>query len=131
MVKCRILKHECVGHVKKRCSTHLSAMVKLPHFDGDGNRVRIGGPGRLTKDHIDKLQEYYGLAIKRNTNDLQAMTEAVMAGPYHSVSTDGSSAPILPYWSFKLVQIPTSLTSCHHITTYYQLIYFHFFYQYS
>ena len=43
----------------------------------------------LDVDRIDKLQEYYGLAIKRNTNDLQAMTEAVMAVPYHSVSTDG------------------------------------------
>ena len=84
-----ILKHECVRHVKKRCGTHLRAMVKLLHFDADGNRVRIGEPGRLTKDRIDKLQEYYGLAIKRNTNDRQAMTEAVMAVPYHSVSTDG------------------------------------------
>ena len=63
-------------------------MVKLPHFDADGNRVRIGGAGCLTKDCIDKLQEYYSLAIKRNTNDLQAMTDAVMAVPT-TQSTDG------------------------------------------
>ena len=91
-----ILKHECVGHVKKRCGTHLRAMVKLPHFDGDGNRVRIGRAGRLTKACIDKLQEYYGLAIKGNTNDRQAMTEAVMAVPYHSVSTDGDPQQYCP-----------------------------------
>jgi len=83
-----IEKHECIGHIKKRCGTRLRAMKKIPQFDADGKRVKIGGIGRLTSEKIDKLQEYYGLAIKRNTHDLQAMKDAVMAVPYHSVSSD-------------------------------------------
>ena len=37
---------------------------------------------------IDRLQVYYGLAIRRNTGDLPGMTSEIKAGLYHSASTD-------------------------------------------
>ncbi len=59
------MEYECVGHVQKRMGT---ALRKLKSQKGkkklmDGKT--IGGAGRLTGAKIDKLQVYYGLAIRR------------------------------------------------------------------
>lgn len=48
----------------------------------------IGGRGRLTDKVIDKLQIYYGLAIRRNKQNLEGMKREILAGLYHSASTD-------------------------------------------
>ena len=48
----------------------------------------IGGADRLTGVKIDKLQVYYGLAIRRNNFNLQGMKTEILAGLYHSASTD-------------------------------------------
>ena len=81
-------KLECVGHVQKRMGTalrkHKHKLGKKKLSDGKS----IGGQKRLTDKKIDKLQIYYGLAIRRNKNDLPAMKREVMAGLYHSASTD-------------------------------------------
>lgn len=47
----------------------------------------IGGKGRLTKKEIDKLQVYYGLAIRRNVGNVQMMKESIDAILRHRVST--------------------------------------------
>lgn len=61
---------------KRQGTTHLA--------DGKG----IGGKGRLTDKRIDKLQVYYGKAIRQNTHDIDCMQNAVMAIWHHSKSTD-------------------------------------------
>ena len=48
----------------------------------------IGGAGRLTKTTIDKLQVYYGKAIRNNSHDLQAMKNVVMEIWHHMQSTN-------------------------------------------
>ena len=48
----------------------------------------IGGRGRLTTERIDKLQVYYGLAIRRNRYNVEGMKKEIWAGLHHSVSTD-------------------------------------------
>ena len=48
----------------------------------------IGGVGRLTAARIDKLQTYYGLAIRRHKNNIEAMKNEIWTGLYHSPSTD-------------------------------------------
>ena len=48
----------------------------------------IGGKGQLTDKRIDKLQVYYGKAIRQNTHDIECMQNAVMAIWHHSKSTD-------------------------------------------
>ena len=49
-------KKECVGHVQKRVGT---ALWKLKR-----ESKRNGGKGKLTDALIDKLQNYYGIAIR-------------------------------------------------------------------
>ena len=44
--------------------------------------------GRLTNALIDKLQVYYGLAIRRNTGNLQGMIKEISAGLHHTASSD-------------------------------------------
>ena len=90
----RVMKLDCIGHVQKRMGTALRELKKKskgPLSDGKA----IGGRGhRLTDKTIDKLQEYYGKAIRSTTNkdavrtgstneSLKKMMKAVWAVLYH------------------------------------------------
>ncbi len=81
-------KLECVGHVQKRVGSRLRKLkssnkgVKLS--DGKG----VSGKGRLTDGKIDVLQNYYGLAIRENLQDVEEMAKAVKASLFHVASTD-------------------------------------------
>ena len=83
-----VKKLECVGHVQKRLGSRLRSLKKrlgkTPLEDGKS----IGGTGRLTDSRIDKLQVYYGKAIRQNTHNIDSMKQAVMAIWHHSKSTD-------------------------------------------
>ncbi|XP_065055580.1 uncharacterized protein LOC135684104 [Rhopilema esculentum] len=83
-----ISKKECIGHVQKRLGTRLrklkSSCGKKKLKDGKG----IGGKGRLTEKMINKMQNYYGLAIRHNKNNLQGMMNDIKAGLYHLASSD-------------------------------------------
>jgi hypothetical protein len=83
-----IIKHECVGHVQKRMYNHLKAAKAKRHVGANGQVVRMGGKGRLTDVLMKKFQKYYGKAIRSNTGDATAMSNAVMAIFYHSISRD-------------------------------------------
>ena len=48
----------------------------------------LGGRGRLTNKEIDKLQIYYGLAIRRNIGNLEGMKNDISAILRHRLSTD-------------------------------------------
>ena len=73
-------KKECVGHVQKRVGTNLRNMKKA--------NKGIGGKGKLTNAKIDKLQNYYGIAIRSNSGDLTAMKAAVHASLFHCASSE-------------------------------------------
>ena len=81
-------KLECVGHVQKRLGSRLRSLKKelgkTPLEDGKS----IGGIGRLTNTRIDKLQVYYGKAIRENTHSINSMKQAVMAIWHHLKSTN-------------------------------------------
>ena len=81
-----IEKEECVGHIQKRMGSALLEYKKnkkgLKLSDGKG----IGGAGRLTQDVIERIQNYYGLAIRQNKGDLPGMKKAVNAILHHVVS---------------------------------------------
>ncbi|GFV16446.1 uncharacterized protein TNCV_1525921 [Trichonephila clavipes] len=47
----------------------------------------LGGKGKLTDNFIDKLQNYYGIAIRSNTKNLANMQSAVIAAFYHCCSS--------------------------------------------
>ncbi|GFU72809.1 uncharacterized protein TNCV_3712321 [Trichonephila clavipes] len=53
-----VTKSECIGHIQKRVGSRLRKL-KL-------KQKGLGGRGKLTDSFIDKLQNYYGIAIRSN-----------------------------------------------------------------
>lgn len=62
-----IQKLECIGHMQKRMGTRLRTLKRLKGKTKLADNKPIGGKGRLTDVGIDKIQIFYGLAIRRNT----------------------------------------------------------------
>lgn len=60
-----INKLECIGHVQKRMGTRLLKMRAEKDVLSDGKK--LSGENRLTTAAVQKLQTFYGLAIRRNT----------------------------------------------------------------
>ena len=91
----RVMKLDCIGHVQKRAGTALRELRKKTAGKlKDG--LPVGGrKHRLTDSCIDKLQGYYGKAIRRNVKSgeissdeaekhIKAMQNDIMAVLYHS-----------------------------------------------
>ena len=58
---------------------------------------KISGRGRLTDKVINTMQNYYGMAIHQNTNDLFAVRKSVIAMLMHSTNFDDADSPsVLP-----------------------------------
>nr|XP_012143883.1 PREDICTED: uncharacterized protein LOC105662864 [Megachile rotundata] len=89
-----ITKKECVGHVQKRMGTRLRDLVNKTVEEKQtkaGKTIRkktLSGKGRLTGKLIDKLTIYYGLAIRRNSDSVENMKNAIWATYFHYTSTD-------------------------------------------
>ncbi|GFV97589.1 uncharacterized protein TNCV_2040971 [Trichonephila clavipes] len=83
-----IEKLECVGHVEKRMGTRLRALKLKLKGKKLEDKKSLGGRNRLTDAEIDKLQRYYGLAIRNNSGNLSAMKQAIWAIFFHKISTD-------------------------------------------
>lgn len=78
---------ECVGHVQKRMGSRLmSVRCKTKNLLADGKKLT--GKNRLTELAVKKLQIFYGLAIRRNENNLNGMKQAVWAIYFHVMSTN-------------------------------------------
>ncbi|GIY28486.1 hypothetical protein CEXT_710331 [Caerostris extrusa] len=43
----------------------------------------LGGKGKLTNKFIDKLQNYYGIAKRRNVGELKTMKQAISGALFH------------------------------------------------
>ena len=72
----KVKKRECIGHVQKRVGYRLRELKK---------RVKVlGGRGELTKRIIDKLQNYFGIAIRSNVGNLEGMEQSVLASIFHN-----------------------------------------------
>lgn len=82
-----IVKEECVGHVQKRVGTNLRNLKKELRGKKLEDGLPIGGRGRLTDKMIDRLQAYYGMAVREHRGDLQGMCKAIWASIMHRVST--------------------------------------------
>lgn len=75
-----VRKLQCVGHVQKRVGKRLRSLKK--------SKRGLGGRGKLTDAVIDKLQNYYGLAVRQNKGNLEGMKGDIMASLYHVASSD-------------------------------------------
>lgn len=76
---CPVKKRECIGHVAKRMGTRLRDVKE---------KRKLGGKGKLTNKLIKDLSMYYGLAIRRNSDSVENMYDAVWAIFYHKISTN-------------------------------------------
>ena len=80
---CIIEKLECIGHYQKRVGSRLRQKIK--DFKGrllsDG--LKIIGKGRLTNKSINTMQNFVGMAIRQNKNNLLCMRNSVIAVLYH------------------------------------------------
>lgn len=83
-----ITKLECVGHVQKRMGAKLRRLRKEMKGEKLEDGKGLSGRGRLTDSEIDNLQLYYGLAIRRNSEDVKAMAKDIWAIYFHKLSTD-------------------------------------------
>ena len=91
----RVFKLDCIGHVQKRMGTHLRELRKKKQTKlKDGKSVK-GSKHRLTDKAIDKLQTYYGNAIRANVkpdklsaeeqkSQIAVIQKAIMAVLYHT-----------------------------------------------
>ncbi|CAH0394960.1 unnamed protein product [Bemisia tabaci] len=86
--ECVPVKQECVGHVQKRMGTRLRKLKTAWGKKKLADNLTMGGRGRLTLDAIAKIQIYYGLAIRRNSSNLENMKAAVWSTFFHLLSTD-------------------------------------------
>lgn len=83
-----IQKQECVGHVQKRMGARLRDLKNRKRGQKLSDGKPLTGKGRLTDMAMKKLQIFYGLAIRRNTNSLEAMQAAVWAVYFHVKSSN-------------------------------------------
>ena len=74
-----VQKKECVGHVQKHVGTALRKLKK--------SQKGMGGKGKLTDSMIDKLQNYYGIAVRGNVGHLAEMKKAIHASLFHCASS--------------------------------------------
>ena len=74
-----IRKLECVGHVQKRVGTRLRNLKKIVK--------NLGGRGKLTNKTIDRLQNYYGIAVRSNSGNLIGMKKAIHDTLFHVASS--------------------------------------------
>ena len=68
----KVVKKECVGHVQKRVGTALRKLKKLKK-----EKKGMGGKGKLNDRMIDRLQNYYRIAIRNNIGSLSDMKRAI------------------------------------------------------
>lgn len=96
-IDCIPEKLECVGHVQKRLGSRLRTLVSNLKKTKLADGKPISGKGRLTKRTIDKMQNYFGMAIRQNTltswngdkaKALYAMKKCVLAVLFHCTQDD-------------------------------------------
>ncbi|GFV55866.1 uncharacterized protein TNCV_390271 [Trichonephila clavipes] len=73
-----VRKYECIGHIQKRVGSKLRILKT--------KEKGLGGKGKLSDSFIDKIQNYYGIAIRSNIGNLEEMQRAVIAAFYHCCS---------------------------------------------
>ena len=76
-------KLECVGHIQKRVGGRLRKL-KATNKERLSDGKTLGGKGRLTEKVINKLQNYFGIAVRQSTGKtVYDMKKAIGAVIFH------------------------------------------------
>ena len=86
-----VCKEDCVGHIQKRMGTNLRRLKLRAKGKTLADGGTIGGRKRLTDSVIDSFQNYFGYAIRNNSNNLTAMYNAVWAIYFHCIAGENES----------------------------------------
>ena len=87
-----IIKEECAGHIQKRMGSGLREYKRKIRGLKLADGLSVGGrKGRLVDKLIDKIQNYYGEAIRSHANDLDGMVNAILA-IYKQIIVDDSQS---------------------------------------
>ncbi|GFV85403.1 uncharacterized protein TNCV_3772281 [Trichonephila clavipes] len=74
-----VTKYECIGHVQKRVCARLRKLKS--------KNKNLSGKGKLTDFFIDRLQNYYGIAVRSNVGNLSGLQQNVIAALFHCSSS--------------------------------------------
>ncbi|GFT74871.1 uncharacterized protein TNCV_1673361 [Trichonephila clavipes] len=74
-----VAKYECIGHVQKRVGARLRKLKS--------KNKNLSGKGKLTDSFIDRLQNYYGNAVRSNVGNLSGLQQNVIAALFHCSSS--------------------------------------------
>jgi hypothetical protein len=74
-----VTKFECIGHYQKRVGTRIRKLKK-----------RVTGL-KINDATIDKLQNYFGIALRSNVSTVKAMSDAILASFFHVASSEGKN----------------------------------------
>lgn len=83
-----VTKEECVGHVQKRLGTALRKYKLSMKGKKLQDGKTVGGKGRLTDKIIDKMQNFFGQAIRNNSGFKERMKTDIFAILKHMVKDD-------------------------------------------
>ena len=73
-----------MNHVSKRMGTALQKLID----ECKAQKGSLTGKGKLTKEKVANIQNYYGRAFKYNADDPATMKKRIFAILYHLASTD-------------------------------------------
>ena len=86
-----VKKGKCVGHFQKRVGSRLRRLKKE-----HGKELLSDGKCRLGDKDTNRLQNYFGIAIRANSHSVEEMQKAIGAVLYHcSESNDPEARHVL------------------------------------
>ena len=74
-----------MGHVQKRLGIALKTYKKNMKGQKMSDGGRVEGRGRLSDNVINKMQKYYGRAIRETSGDLNKMKTRIWATVHHMI----------------------------------------------
>ena len=86
-----VVKEECVGHIQKRIGRSLREYKRKMKGKTLPDNKAVGGKGRLTDVMVDRIQNYFGQAIRNNADDLENMKKSIWAIFNHIIKDDTKS----------------------------------------
>ena len=88
-------KYECIGHYQKRVGNRLRKLRARTKGLGGRNKKTDKGHGKVTKAKsrltdsvIDRLQNYFGIALRNNVGDVKKIQDAILASMFHVASSE-------------------------------------------
>ena len=102
----KVAKLECKGHYQKRVGNRLRKLKKRvkglrgqakQKEGGMVTKTNVKARSRLTDALIDKLQNYFGIALRSSAKTVPELKKALLASLFHVMSSEGNN--FHSYWS--------------------------------